>query len=392
MDIKGLFHLDDEIIDHLEFYLAISERFPWHTRTGNKTSVIFKSHDDDFEVKIDFSKRRRISLIEAQGTNCRSRSQKLSEEVRHSVFGDFGTRVITRVVFANKPVRGIFRWKDQLQMIPPAPEMPQQQIDPKLGGHPFRIEAKYSYSNSWLINKYRSLQSMRIGFLSSATMLDNSIRSPEDWFHFDWTLGDNGVPDFRNISYPIYEHPLYHEFPMFTHTSDKALTSASKIDRFNSFDENPEFEISFDLSNGLQKIEGLEPYALSKFLNAAFWLDAAIHSVNQNNSARYLLLISAIEALLPEPSDTFRCDTCGTEQGRHVVSRFVSFMERFSSLSAKEARQMYDLRSEITHGSHLFLEDLFLTELPGSTHNGFERLMNDPHTVAGAVKNWLMST
>lgn len=146
----------------------------------------------------------------------------------------------------------------------------------------------------------------------------------------------------------------------------------------NSFEEL--FNIYFQLDKLLQ----------NKFTRAAYWFNLA-HG-QKSASARFLHLIQCIETLMPGAESTEVCTHCNREIGKGPTKRFQEFLDELVPAKpelVKKRKQLYKLRSDLTHGWDLFARDLReATMTPKSSDQMLQTL--DAYQLARfALVNWL---
>jgi hypothetical protein len=137
--------------------------------------------------------------------------------------------------------------------------------------------------------------------------------------------------------------------------------------------------IPSDLDESICSYRDLSKANRSKFDRAIFWMDVASRQWTISVSSSFASLVSAIEAL-----------TSGSGPG--ATERFRSFFETFAPGAAERERrsQMYDLRSDILHGSDLMQLDQDLTFGFDPSDSNEDELRRELWSITRiALRNWL---
>ena len=154
-----------------------------------------------------------------------------------------------------------------------------------------------------------------------------------------------------------------------------------------------------NLDQSICSYEALLTPNREKFDRAAFWFGTASSMRDVSVSASFAAFVSAIESLTTRGTrHKFECPVCG-RPGTHEVpgptKLFRNFLATYvpDASLAKDRKRMYDLRSDILHGSDL-LEIDQIVPIQGWTPTGFkeDELYNGMWRVTRtALRNWLKS-
>ena len=152
-----------------------------------------------------------------------------------------------------------------------------------------------------------------------------------------------------------------------------------------------------DLDQSICRYLSLSPDDKKKFHRATFWLDTSRRQWTISASATFAAHVSAIEALTERGiAHQFKCPICGGHT-RHEVPGATQIFKNFIETYAPEVGQasrktIYDLRSDIVHGSELIELDNALAfgwdPLPLKQGNLLEDLSIITRV---AMRNWLKS-
>jgi hypothetical protein len=119
-----------------------------------------------------------------------------------------------------------------------------------------------------------------------------------------------------------------------------------------------------DLDESICKYQSLPAALQAKFDRAAYWLSMASRQWEDSMSASYASLVSAAEALTPQDrtKHSLYCDECKENRTHDVpgaTEKFRSFFEKYTPDPGlkKRRNKMYELRSDILHGSDLMQLD-----------------------------------
>jgi hypothetical protein len=140
------------------------------------------------------------------------------------------------------------------------------------------------------------------------------------------------------------------------------------------------FDAFYTLSNADQ----------SRFLNACFWYQEG--SRDGSRSATYQALITAIEAMQPNPKDVSeKCPSCGKALINGPTKLFHEFLERYAPEGTKEERRdLYGHRSKLSHGGVVVADRMFMLGLSPEEGEDQERWDNARKTVQIALIIWLL--
>jgi hypothetical protein len=99
-----------------------------------------------------------------------------------------------------------------------------------------------------------------------------------------------------------------------------------------------------------------------RFMRASHWYQFARRAWNFSSSAAFTALVSAVEALMPETKADRHCDACNRPLGAGPTKQFIDFVDRHvpgGGETATRRRQLYSLRSALSHGGKLLHADRF---------------------------------
>ena len=97
-----------------------------------------------------------------------------------------------------------------------------------------------------------------------------------------------------------------------------------------------------------------------KFLRASYWFQHAHRAFIRSRSASFIALVSAIEALMPPPKAGKQCPECKQILGTGPTKQFADFVDELlpgGAIPESERKRFYRLRSSLSHGGKLLLDD-----------------------------------
>ena len=174
-----------------------------------------------------------------------------------------------------------------------------------------------------------------------------------------------------------------------------ALKSIPPTEDYVSVDgrSSRELELPATFATGIQIYTRLSSPLRRKFLNTCAWLQHSHTVYQESQSASYMALVLAVEALMPPPEGGIPCKTCKRSTGKGPTQRFKEFLARLAPVGkgfSGELDRFYEIRSKLVHGGGLLLSD---REFLGNVWlEGFEdqqRRWRLHQFVQVAIVNWL---
>jgi hypothetical protein len=307
-----------------------------------------------------------------------------------------GNLQVGRQVFFSRPeVTGWWRYRDMFQLVPAPADAPRPGF--VMAMHPFVVEIAYPATDDHLIRLVRERQRFwELGLLLEL-LLHGSTHVLGDRKPHHWVLdgSDEGiVTKYLNEGYGL---------DGFTFITD----SFSDMSEIHSMQEIPDDEyyaargISVDqkmavpelMEAALDRYFDLAEPERERFLRACYWLQHASQVWDISHTSHYVALINAVEALLPS-TESDPCPVCGKDQSKGPTAKFADFLDAYAP--AKEfdppRRELYRVRSKITHGHALLLSDTprHWGVLEPAEFAEYERSGNTKKVVQVALLNWLL--
>ena len=302
--------------------------------------------------------------------------KQVSQEIEHSILD--GTPKTGRdYSFSSSPVQGSWRGRRSGVQILPAPESA-----PRGGAaHPFILEFPIKHSDLPFITNHRRIREHRKITLLLNLLLEGRTSCLTQRHDHLWAIV---FPDEVKWVREGYYAPLCHHV-----LNEQSSPAVNRIEEVK-----PEEYYATKASNvgrGLQVPANLDEsicrYLLSlppddkkKFDRATSWLDVSRRQWTISASATFAAHVSAIEALI-------------AVRDKGAVQRFKKFTETYAPGVGQTSRnRIYDLRSDIVHGSELIELDNALAfgwdPLPLKQGNLLEDLSMITRV---AMRNWLKS-
>lgn len=274
-------------------------------------------------------------------------------------------RVGRTVMFAHVPVNDFFTYKDVFQITPAPPEAPRSVG--LFGPHPFVLEFRYPGASEFPLDQSRRMRSFRELELLLAALIPTVATLPSRSLQFHWVLRSD------NPQTPAEFHSEYlqcgYRIPGFRPNADAFASqgSATSMVRVPIETYYQRLGVASDalldvpdrFEQLLDAYYVLDRHEKDRFLRAAFWIQHAQHVHALSESAVFMALVNAVEALIPsgEPG-AIRCRECKRDVGPGPTEKFKQFVDHYApSATAKNRKSLYSLRSQITHGGRLLHGD-----------------------------------
>jgi hypothetical protein len=252
--------------------------------------------------------------------------------------------------------------------------------------HPFILEFPVKASDLWPLTNHRRLREHRdltllLNVLLAGRVTFQPHRAQHFWAMINPLAGTN--PEIRWVQ-QFYFGPLPEIVT--DELSPPAAESIQEIDPNQYYGQighdGKGLRVPTDLDDLICRYQQLSGSNRPKFNRAAFWMYQSARVWTLSMSASFAAVVSAVEALTDRqliPSAT---------------RRFHDFFETYArGRSLKRRREkMYDLRSDIFHGSDLMEldQDLrFSWDPPGWNERGLDEELRSLARLA--IRNWLLN-
>ena len=334
---------------------------PWNPES---TTVIYQG-DVDTGFHGIFKKDQMVDLRVRQGV-ADSVVYRLRRQVEAALIDSPGDAIASQILFSDScRVRGWWRFSDQFQL-GPAPEKAPV-ADFEMAKHPFLLQFRYRQSTNSIVDSVRKSHIARELELLLNSLLNFPVelanRSSER--HWVWPAnaiesGNPVISEYLQSGYVFPEFPQSSDSLDFPDDAVALAEQDSKLYYGQYFPAGLGVGIPIDLSDTLKGFYGLGVGDRAKFLRASYWYQLAYRMFHTSQTAGFLALINAVEALVVQPKGGDQCPAC-RKQIEGPTERFRAFLEKFAPMPGDDAdrvrKGLYGLRSNMTHGDLVFDTD-----------------------------------
>ena len=367
----------DELIDVLQtIYMNVA----FHSV---KEIVFYESNPSNYSLLVRY-KDEQISSITRGPALTPEGVAPLLQKIHAALLENQNTVVGGLVLLCLYPTTGYVKVGNELLIRP----VPDSVPEPNTAGlaftaYPFVLEYKYKYSSDFQVRNCRSMsKGAGLGWILH-TLLEGNVTIPiTERATSHWVITkidrDSDGKSIRTYAYcpdgiPRDSVPLDAD----DFTSVDRWQALDTVDpqtyyTYSSPRGKVPLRVPVDLAESIAKYYALDPARQSAFLRACYWNHLAGKSWDYSDSSAYIALVSAIEALLPPPPPTEICPKCKRPIQDGPTKRFKEFFEEYitgDTTPRNVLDSLYDLRSELAHGSGL---------LPGDFPGYFSHFT--PHT------------
>jgi hypothetical protein len=364
--------LREVVRDEREIEMVITSIAHGGTRNSPKGGIEYYTAEGKLYARLRF-RRGRITGLEPGPALNTSAKNELMRRVSTETSHDHGTMVVSSVLFAERPLNGTFMWDDAVR-ISPCPEGTSigqglnwlQQVPglPNRGylGPPFPLilEVRVWRSPNGLIESNRALRELnRYQFLLTLFLAYN-IR----FAHWDtdrhWALITRDGRTENHLVQPGFSAKIdgqTSDFPVLAAGAAPICTEGDYYDRLWFRDD--EMLLPASLESDLQLLADLSDRDAARFVRACYWFALATQFYSETSLSQ-VAYTTAIECLLPRESDK-ACAACGKKAGPGPTQLFKRHVEKYGTVSSALERSrstLYDVRSDLVHGSHASPIDL----------------------------------
>lgn len=262
---------------------------------------------------------------------------------------------------ANRPVEGVYRYREMFVLGPVPVDAPRLQY--QAGDHPFIISFSYLNSTAFMIAQMRRQERVTtlgryLGFL-----LNGSVRPPARFTPREWIL--EGEPPtltsrFAQGGYTMPTEPVV-SLPLRPPAGVPPMVELSHEQYYEEELAGPgdQLAVPDNLTNTLDLIFGLPSGLRDRFDLAVAWFAQSGGVREESWSTSYAALVIALETLL-ETGPRVTCELCGQDKYAST-RRFREFLRRYLpgiDAHPKVRDRLYKVRSELVHGGRMFEQDL----------------------------------
>ena len=349
----------------------------FYYRDSNPNTFYLPLAGSSCRIKLTFSDSKEIVAIEPGPAFDSDQWMQVVEEIERS-----GPYKIGRDwSFSEFRVDGSWRGKRSgVQILPPpadAPQAPNEMAD-----HPFIVEYPVIVSDKWPITNFRRMRKHRqLTFLLNVLLARGTKIQLRRHRHL-WAVAHEEGTISHEVKWVQEFYFANFGEVMQDELSPPAAETLEEVDADAYYaivdHDRRSLRVPSDLDDSICCYMRLSKANRDKFGRAGFWMDMASRQWTVSFSAVFASLVIAIESL--------------GERSLRPTRRFSTFIERYAPGASNENRRrmMYNLRSDILHGSGLMEMDQdahFGWDPPGYKE---EEMMRELWALARiAVRNWL---
>lgn len=270
------------------------------------------------------------------------------------------------VLFANLPTVGWFRYRDDFQLVPMPANAPRPQC--LIGDHPlllqYRVEGSTDFHIS-MLRRTRTGRELDLLFTALTTVIQGSIGNVA---RFHWSLVNGNDPANLRSEYcqEAYTWPDANGIAPSYAPQDgiDPIGRTPAAEHYTRVGINPGHPL--DLPDILEQLLatyfGMPRESRDRFMRASFWFQYAQRVGGISHSGAFTALVSAVEALIPDAKPDAHCRACDRPIGLGPTKKFIAFVEEHApepAITKERRRQLYSLRSALSHGGHLLHSDRY---------------------------------
>jgi Apea-like HEPN len=328
---------------------------------GTEPSLLYLilHHRDNRITRLQIGKLLEPKVVQAN----------LVEKARVALDCTQGSFVVSRHLFGRLPLKGEFRWNERLRLRPCTDDTIigrdlderqhilshiSQNNDSHLGPpFPFLMEIRVPKSSNIILESNRFMRELE-HYQNALTLL---LAGDVHYAHLPqsplWvSLMRNAQMENHLLNFGFSDpHGGKHDdYPAYAGPAAPIYADLDYYERLWVRDE--ELMIPATLGVHLELIEGLDKVEADKFHRACYWFAQGVQFRNVD-SIGVPSFAAAIECLLPSANE--KCGECGRSAGDGLTKSFNKFLDRYGKISDQlkvPAKQLYDARSKLVHGSH----------------------------------------
>lgn len=310
----------------------------------------------------------------------------LVEKARSEAAYSHGTFVVSRVLFTERPLNGLYLWNNKVRLSPcPATApigkgfdwfdhgLPSQLGDGHLGPpFPLVLEVSVQRSPNPFIEGNRTLRQLDIYQYLFTLLLSGNVRFAHWPSGRHWALlKHEGMPENHLIhtGFSTNEDGRQDDFVERMHGPAPIFEGGDYYDHLWPLDS--ELLIPSSLGEDLQQFHSLPREMANAFLRACYWYALGVQFRSELSLAT-VAFSTAIECLLPRLASS-RCEACGKPTGPGPTKLFNQHVKRYGTVIdalQNQRKALYDVRSALVHGSRASRVDIdFMSALRHSENH-----------------------
>jgi len=342
-----------------------------HSCSGLSNEVRFYRANGPGAVKLTYRKGK---IESAAGIGLKPEEiTLLADKVKGDLLESPGTTVARCILLATYRVKGCFVYGDKLRILPVpehapnAPDLTEEQVFSEHLDieHHFIVEFPLTQSISPIIQLHRLERAARRNALLLNVFLEGTVSrsSPGQQQHWIHEEGADLSSSYKYLR-EGYRFPGFFDIgPGFADTAN--IPQMETMEYYEYF-SNPRQELNAPmrvpvlLATFLDRFGSLARSDQERFMRSAHWFHHTSNVWQDSKSAAYLAIISSIETLRPAVPPSEKCEKCGSPLRKGVTKQFVECLDGKASASKEDVsvmKELYRLRSALTHGGDLFHAD-----------------------------------
>ncbi len=321
--------------------------------------------------------------------------EAIRSKIESAVLPSDKAQVGRQIFFSLPEVAGWWRYRDVFQLVPAPADAPRPGF--VMAKHPFVVEIAYPATDDHLVRLVRErLRFWELGLLLEL-LLRGRTHAHGDRKPHHWVLdgsGDGIVTKYLNEGYSLDGFTLITDsFSDVTDISPIQGVPDEEYYRSGGISVDQKMEVPELMTAALDQYFDLEEPERERFLRACYWLQHSSRVWDISHTAHYVALINAVETLLPT-TEVDPCPECGKDRSKGPTAKFAEFLDAYAPSDEFEPprRELYRIRSKITHGHALLLSDTprHWGGLEPAEFAEYERSGHAKSVVRMALINWLL--
>jgi len=323
---------------------------------------------------VTFKHGRIINIKPGPPLQSKQAQDALVERARRETIHSHGTAVVSRVLFAERQLKGVYLWNDSVRLSPcPSTARIGKGLDwfdhglPSNSGSedfgppfPFLLEVRIQRSPNPFLEANRILRQLDVYQFLFTLLLVGHIR----FVHLPsgrlWTiLKQGGLPENHLIHLGFFtnEEAQYNDFPVRKFGPAPVFEGGDYYNR--PWINDSQLFVPASLEADLQLFNSLPRDIANTFMRACYWYALGIQFRSEPSLAT-VAFSAAIECLLPPQNSSF-CEKCGKPIGPGPTKFFNLHVERYGTVDSALhllRKSLYDARSALVHGRHASRVDI----------------------------------
>jgi hypothetical protein len=282
--------------------------------------------------------------------------------------------VVSRVLFAERQLNGVYLWNDVVRLSPCPDTAPigkgldwfDHGLPSSLGGghlgppFPFLLEVRIQRSPNPFLESNRVLRELDVYQYLFTLLLVGNIRFAHWPSGRLWALLKRGELPENNLVHPGFstnEDGRNDDFPVREYGPAPVFAGDNYYDYL--WPQDSQLQVPSSLGADLHLFQSLPREMANAFVRACYWYALGIQFRSELSLAT-VAFSTAIECLLPRPTSP-HCKECGKPLGPGPTQLFKRHVKRYGTVIAAllgRRNSLYDVRSALVHGSHASRVDI----------------------------------